>query len=421
MSTVMPASRRTDPASRHADVAIVGAGIVGLTIARVLCQQYDGLKVVLFDKEPTLAAHASGRNSGVLHAGLYYKPDTLKAKLCANGARALAAYCEAHELPFKRVGKVVLPVRETDDIQLTMLCQRGRANGARVDWMDAAELKEREPQATTITGKSLWCPDTAMFDPKAIVRQLATDLQAVGATILTDTPVTTVLPARRQLHTAGGLWTYKHLINTAGMFADRMAHPFGVGKHYRMLPFKGLYYELASDSALQINHHIYPVPDLRVPFLGVHFTRTHDGRVTVGPTAIPALGREHYRGLEGLDWAETPVFLARLAEQYARNAHGFRAFAHQEAFRFFKPLFARAARALVPALRTADLQRSGKVEIRAQLLNTQSGQLEQDFVVLPGEHSTHVLNAVSPAFTASMAFAEHVVAQASLSEALAPI
>ncbi|MBK8190810.1 MAG: L-2-hydroxyglutarate oxidase [Vampirovibrionales bacterium] len=391
------------------DIAIIGAGIVGLTIAWELRQRYATARIDVFEKEPELARHSSGRNSGVLHAGLYYPEQTLKARVCVEGARLLAAYCEERGLPMNRVGKVVLPVRAEDDALLDLLCSRGQNNGANVSLIDADALRALEPEAHTVTGRALHSPDTAVFNPGAIIRQLADDCAAQGVRIHLAAPARELQPGRGEFYAGNARWSYGHFINAAGLHADTLAHAFNVGRQYRILPFKGLYYNLSPHCPLNIRGHIYPVPDLRVPFLGVHFTKGYSGNIYLGPTAIPAFGREHYGALRGLDPWETPVIGARLLEQYALNSGGFRTFAHQEALRFLKPVFAQAARALVPRLRSADMVASAKVGIRAQLLNTQTRTLENDFVVQPGPRSTHVLNAISPAFTASFAFARWVV------------
>jgi L-2-hydroxyglutarate oxidase len=392
------------------DIIIVGAGIVGLSIARELKQRYPDLSITLLEKEMTLGKHSSGRNSGVLHSGIYYPEGTLKAKVCVEGARELAAYCEAHKLPFNRVGKVILPVRPEDDAQIDVLHRRGTANGAVVEIIDAQQLKELEPAAHTVTGRALHSQNTAVFDPSAILTHLAKELSAQGVTIRHGAEVVTGESRKGYLVLKGGeRLKFGYLFNTAGLYAERIAQMFHIGEQYRMLPFKGLYYQLREGSSLDIRGHIYPVPDLNVPFLGVHFTKTVAGKVTLGPTAIPAFGRENYTGLQGLDIGETSAIMLRVLEQYLRNQQGFRRFAHMEARRFLKPYFVEAAQALVPALKPTDLVRSQKVGIRAQLLDVRTHQLVMDFLVERAERSTHVLNAISPAFTSAFSFARFVL------------
>ncbi|MEB3286048.1 MAG: L-2-hydroxyglutarate oxidase [Vampirovibrionales bacterium] len=397
-----------------ADFAIVGAGIVGLTIAREIRNRYPDCSIVVFDKEAALASHGSGRNSGVLHSGIYYPEGSLKAKVCAEGARLLRQYCIERHLPLREVGKIILPVNATDYSQLDLLLNRARHNGVEAKRVDADQLRTLEPDAHTLTGSAIFIPNTAVFDPINILQAIASELQQQKVDILTRTPVISINPVQKSLQTPLGSYHYGYLINAAGLHADRLAKPFGVGENYRILPFKGLYYRLSPNSKCDIRHHVYPVPDLRVPFLGVHFTLSHSGTVYVGPTAIPAFGREHYQGLSGLDMVESPSILYRIFQQYLNNQQGFRHFTHQEAFRFLKPNFVKAAQALVPGVTSEDLVASPKVGIRAQLLDTKTLSLVHDFVLEKGEHSLHVLNAVSPAYTSAMSFArlvaEHIEA-----------
>jgi (S)-2-hydroxyglutarate dehydrogenase len=391
------------------DIVIIGAGIVGLSVACRLKQDFPDLSITLLEKETALARHASGRKSGVIHSGIYYSEDSLKARLCAQGAKALAAYCEENSLPLKRLGKIILPVKEADDAQLNLLLHRAERNGCQAKMINANQLAELEPESFSLLGKALLVPETAVFDPVAIVQCLAKELQTQGVSICLGQHVQRISPKERQLQTPSGALCYGFLINTAGLHADIVAKAFHVGEEYRILPFKGLYYKLSPSSSLKINRLLYPVPDLRVPFLGVHFTRSCHEEIYVGPTAIPAFGREHYHFLEGLDFAEAPDICLRILQQYRLNKEGFRHFTHQEAFRFFKPMFVKAAQAMVPKLRSQDLVKSTKVGIRAQLLNIRTRTMEHDFRVIDGEHSVHILNAVSPAFTSAFAFARHVV------------
>lgn len=391
------------------DIAIVGAGVIGLSLARAFKKRYPDLKILLLEKESGLGRHASGRNSGVLHAGLYYKEGTLRAKLCRQGAEDLAAYCEEKNVPFNRCGKVILPVKPTDDSQLEVLYHRGKANGVSLEYIDAHQLKELEPDAYTITGKALWVHSTGTYDQKAVLAQLYQDLVAEGVVIALDAKVEEIHPAKRELKIKGQTVSYGTLVNAAGLQADYVAKTFGIGQDYMVLPFKGIFYEVDPQAGLTIRHHIYPVPDMNMPFLGVHFTTSTYGTVYLGPTAVPAFGRENYRGFEGLDLAETPEILFRLAELYCLNPQGFRHFTHEEAGRYFKPQFVKAAQALVPRLQPEHVIPSQKVGIRPQFLDKKSKQLVMDFLVERGEHSIHVLNAISPAFTSAFAFADFVL------------
>ncbi|CAN5305552.1 FAD-dependent oxidoreductase [soil metagenome] len=395
-----------------ADFVIIGAGIVGLTIARELKQRSPAARIIVLEKEPQLGLHASGRNSGVLHSGIYYPENSLKAKVCAAGAKAMAEYCDNFGLPINRTGKVIIPTKETDESQLQLLYQRGINNGAKVELIDAQQLKEIEPMAYTATGQALYSPDTAVIDSKAILLHLSQTLQQQNVVINFSTALQKVDKIKKIIYTSSGKFHYGHAFNTAGLYADKVAKAFGAAKNYTMLPFKGIYYRLDPQCNIKINQLIYPVPDLNVPFLGVHFTKLVNGEVMAGPTAVPALGRENYYGVKGINPSETMNISCNLLRQYYENKQGFRTFAHQEAGRFLKKNFAAAARALVPTLKPEFLLVSQKVGIRAQLLDLQKRELIMDFLIEQQANDTHVLNAVSPAFTCSLSFAKLVVDRA---------
>lgn len=391
------------------DIAIVGAGIVGLAIARELKQQNSNLTIIIFEKESELGRHASGRNSGVLHSGIYYPPESLKAKLSVEGARLLGEYCEREGLTLIRSGKVILPTKPSEDTQLEFLQDRAQANGVVVEMIEQSKLSALEPEAISCTGRALHIPTTAVFNPKEILTHLARQLQRAKVDILYNASVNAIQPEKRTLLAGKISYSYGYLINTAGLYADRIARQFGLSSQYGMLPFKGLYCELSPQSSLRINGLIYPVPDLNMPFLGVHFTRAVSGTVYLGPSALPAMGRENYRGLEGIEAGELPDILCTLADFYLHNRQHFRQFAHLELIRLIKPAFVAACRAMVPRITEADVQSSHKVGIRAQLVNLKSRSLVTDFLMESDASSLHILNAVSPAFTSAFSFARHVV------------
>jgi len=397
------------------DYVIIGAGIVGLTVARELLFRESNATILMLEKEPEVGRHGSGRNSGVLHSGIYYPEGSLKARMCSSGAKLMAEYCDSNDLPIAPLGKVILPIKEDDGPQLELLFQRAKANGARVELLDEKQLHEFEPSARTATGKALLSPDTAVVEPRPIVFHLLRELVDKGVEIQFDAEIRHVDVSSSRLTTKIGQYGYGWLFNSSGQYADKVGKLFGVGENFTLLPFKGIYYKLSGASKVICNSLIYPVPDLSVPFLGVHYTKKIDGAVYLGPTAVPALGREHYQGLEGMSLSESFSILFRLAQQYVRNQQGFRHFSHTEALRFFKGKFAEAARQLTPDLKTEDLLACDKVGIRAQLLDVKKHELVMDFVVENGANSTHVLNAISPAFTSSMSFAKYIVDRAACS------
>jgi L-2-hydroxyglutarate oxidase len=394
------------------DILIVGGGMVGLCLAHQLLERGMAHTIIVIDKEPELGRHSSGRNSGVLHAGLYYKPGSLKARVCVGGARRLKAWVQERGLPFNPCGKVIVPPRADLDPQLDVLADRGRANGAVVEFWDERQLQELIPEARTASGRALWSPNTAVVKPITVVRRLQEELRQRGVHVLCEQQHWTVKPDQQQLRLADGhSIDYGHLFNCAGLQADRVAHAFGIGHDYTLLPFKGLYWQLKPGCPIQPRTNLYPVPDLNVPFLGVHFTPSADPSpvVSIGPTATPAWGRENYRGLQAVEPSMAVANLAVLARQYLANRGGFRRYVHEQAFLALPPLLLQAAQQLIPAVRAGDLELSQKVGIRSQLFNHTTQRLEDDFLCLPGPASTHVLNAISPAFTASFALADVIL------------
>ncbi|WP_243438744.1 NAD(P)/FAD-dependent oxidoreductase [Fundidesulfovibrio soli] len=384
----------------HADVVIVGAGIIGLTLARELLP--TGASVLVIEKEDAAGLHASGRNSGVLHAGIYYAPGTARAATCLAGNRLMRAYCKERGLPLLESGKVIVASDLAQLDILRALHRRALDAGAEVSLVDEAALRDIEPHARTVE-QAIHSPLTAVVEPKAILQSLLDDLAASPrARVRFGVRVEGPAPGRALLTTTGRV-EYGVLVNAAGAHADTLAHAHGLGLRYMLVPFKGLYRSLAPEAARLCRGSIYPVPDPDTPFLGVHFTRAVSGRVHLGPTAIPAFGRENYGLLGGLD-AEAPKFLWQDALLLARSPV-FRRVALSEPRKYlFRHFFADAAR-LVPELRREHVLPSSKVGIRPQLVDTRTNSLVMDFVTEEAPGQLHVLGAISPAFTCSMALA----------------
>ncbi|MGA7104108.1 MAG: L-2-hydroxyglutarate oxidase [Candidatus Deferrimicrobiaceae bacterium] len=388
-----------------ADVLIVGAGIIGLTLARRLvlagCDN-----VVLVEKEAAPGMHASGRNSGVLHAGIYYAPDSMKAKSCLNGNFLMRDYCRERGLPLRETGKVIVARDEGELPVLRELERRATANGAKVEMIDEAQLAGIEPNART-TGMALFSHDTACVDPLAVIDSLRTDLEACGkATLLTGCLFTGVKGARTAVTSRGEI-SFRKFVNASGAYCDRIAHLFGVGRQYRLIPFKGIYRKLRKGLSHTVRGNIYPVPDIRNPFLGVHFSRDIHGDVYLGPTAIPAFGRENYGILSGIDREVVSIALSD-AILFIRNPK-FREVALQEPRKYSRLVFFRDAARLVKVLSPSDIEPSEKVGIRAQLVDWRTKDLVMDFQVIADGDAIHVLNPISPAFTSSMDIAETLV------------
>lgn len=390
------------------DYLIIGAGIVGLTVALEIKYRRPDARIVVLEKEPEPGRHSSGRNSGVLHSGIYYPPTSIKAQVCGLGAREMATYCRERGLPLNPIGKILVPVNEGDAAQLDMLEARGPLNGVAVRRLDRAELARIEPEAGSATGEALLVAQTSVVSSQAVLKSVVDDVRHAGIEIRCGGTIERVDADARRIVWGGVSIVYGHVFNTAGLHADCVAHMFGVGADYTLLPFKGLYWKLDPSAGFAINHLIYPVPDLRVPFLGVHTTSATDGSVYIGPTSVPGFGRENYRGMQDVRPRELLRILSHLAEQYVAGRNGFRRLAWQEGRRYFKPWFAEAARKILPRLRPDHLLPCDKVGIRAQMLDKRSGELVTDFLVEAGPHSTHVLNAISPAFTSAFPLARRL-------------
>ncbi|MBU0986529.1 MAG: L-2-hydroxyglutarate oxidase [Proteobacteria bacterium] len=387
------------------EILIVGAGIVGLTLARELVAQgYED--IVLIDKEPKLGSHASGRNSGVLHAGIYYSPDTLKARMCLKGNRLMREYCKQKGLPILEKGKVIVARNASELPGLEELHRRATANGARVEMIDEKQLAEIEPNAKT-TIRALYSHDTAQVDPKAVLNCIQKEL--VGSRkvkIFTDCCLKGLRGNHTALTTRGNL-IFSRFVNSAGAHCDRVAKAFGLGRQYRLIPFKGIYRKLKKSAPYTVNGNIYPVPDIRNPFLGVHFTRGIHGDVYIGPTAIPAFGRENYGMLAGMDIEGLPIALAD-AVLFFHNAK-FRTVALSEPRKYLFSFFFRDAQKLVKHLLPEHIEACDKVGIRAQLVDWNTKELVMDFLVHQDGDAVHILNPVSPAFTCSMELARQIV------------
>ena len=391
------------------DFLVIGAGIVGLSIARELKQRHPDLTITILEKESQFGRHSSGRNSGVLHSGIYYPPESLKARVCVNGAKEMAEFCEQYKLPLRRCGKVLIATRVEDGDQLALLAQRAKGNGILVEKLDERALRNVEPEARSATGIALLIRSTAVGSPKAVLQALQTEIEQLGIEIVCNAKILSVNVGQRELTLENGTRiSYGHAINAAGLHADTIAHQFDSGHRYTLLPFKGLYWKLDPNAGFDIRHLIYPVPDLRVPFLGVHTTTTTDGITYIGPTAVPAFGRENYRGLEDVDASELIRISSLLVKQFVAGRDGFRRLAWQEGRRYFKPWFTKAAQAVLPRLKSEHLLPTDKVGIRAQMLDKDTGRLVTDFLVERGPHSTHILNAISPAWTSAFPFARYV-------------
>jgi L-2-hydroxyglutarate oxidase LhgO len=391
------------------DIIIIGGGIIGLATGRALLAEQPGLDLLVLEKESGVGHHQSGRNSGVLHSGLYYRPGSLKAELCVRGVAEMLEFCEEHDVPFTRDGKVVVANTPIERQRLDELERRGRANGLKgLRRIGSGELREIEPEAAGTD--ALHVPGTGAVDFGEVTRALAAGIASHGGTVAVGAAVKGAVfdsGAWRIQHSAGEA-TGRVAINCAGLYADRVAALMGVDPPVRIVPFRGEYLTVRPEARRLVRSSIYPVPDPDLPFLGVHLTRRPDGTVEAGPNAVLAFAREGYgrwtiRPPELWD-ALSYVGMRRLARRYWRS--GLREVARST----FKPLFVRDARRLVPALQSADFV-GRHTGVRAQALRP-DGSLADDFVIVPTGTAVHVLNAPSPGATASLAIGSAIARQA---------
>ena len=389
------------------DFLVIGGGVIGLSIARELKARHKDARITLIEKESSCGAHASGRNSGVLHAGFYYSPDSLKAKFTKLGNERMTAYCEQKGIPLNRCGKLVVAKDANDLPSLDELVKRGRANAIEIQELTEAEAKQIEPRVKTFE-RALFSPRTSTVNPQQVVDAMQRDAMQEGVELRFDTAY--VSRTDQGVRTNSETITAGYVVNAAGLYADKIAIDYGFSEKYRILPFKGLYlYSNEPPGALRTN--IYPVPDLRNPFLGVHFTITADGKAKIGPTAIPAFWRENYEGLRNFKLGEMMEVAGRGLGLLTNAQFDYRRLAMEEIAKYSRSRMVALASTLAEGVTESTYQKWGRPGIRAQLLDITKKKLEMDFV-LEGDHrSMHVLNAVSPAFTCSLPFAGHVCDQ----------
>jgi len=392
--------------SLNSEYLVVGGGVVGLSVARELKLRYPDSVVVVLEKEDGVSKHASGRNSGVIHAGFYYSPDSLKAKLTLQGNESMKDFCTEKGLPIVRCGKVVVARKEEDKKAIQGLFERGLENGVDVELIDERRLYDLEPLAQTLD-IALWSPNTAVADPLSVSRAIAMELEGLGVEVITSEEVKKIHDGRLETK-AGNIYRFRHLVNCAGLYADRIAHAMGFGGKYSMIPFLGLYfYAPALTGTLQ--RHIYPAPDPRNPFLGVHFTRTTKDELKVGPTAIPVLSREQYGIFEGFKTSEFAEILKLYPKFAFSKHHDVWSLVKSELPKISRTHLLKKASLLTDRIDVSKFIKRGTPGIRAQLFDIQRGRLEMDFVIEGDAQSTHVLNAVSPGWTTCFSFAKHVV------------
>ncbi len=392
---------------KPADFVVVGAGVIGVNIATELKRRHPAAHVVLLEKEASPGLHASGRNSGVLHAGFYYTADSLKARFTRVGNRLMLEYCEAKGLRVNRCGKLVVARDASELPVLAELLRRGQANGVELREIGEQEARAIEPRARTFQ-KALFSPATATVDPAEVMRCFVEDAKGHGVELLTGCAYLT--RTTHGIRSSRGDFECGYLVNAAGLHADRIARDHGFSERYRILPFKGLYL-YSSEPAGAFRTNIYPVPNLRNPFLGVHVTVTVDGRAKLGPTAIPCLWREQYGWFENFDPVEMAQILGASVDLLFRAGFDFRGLALEEVRKYRRATMVSQAARLADNIHAEQYAKWGRPGIRAQLMDVKQRTLVQDFCIEGDDRSLHVLNAVSPGWTCAIPFSRFVCDQ----------
>jgi L-2-hydroxyglutarate oxidase len=387
------------------DVVIIGAGVVGLSIAKSLLAAKKGLSVVVLEKESGLGLHASGRNSGVIHAGFYYSPDSLKAKFCVEGNLAIREMCGKYKIPLREVGKVVVTATDEDELRLEKLFERGLENGVPLELLESKYLVNFEPLAIT-KANFIWSPTTAVSDPKQLLACLANEVISLGGNLQFQQKIE-IDPSNLQIKSSIGNFAAQHIINAAGSQSDRIARIFDFGIGLTMIPFMGIY-RSTDNTQLPLKTLVYPVPNPLNPFLGVHLTITVHGDVKIGPTAIPMLNREQYTFLENWSPKDIRESLIGALSVLKGNSHDFPEIVRSEFPKLFESRLISGASKLVPNVKSVRRWEKMNPGIRSQLVELKTGKLINDFLVEGDAHSTHLLNVVSPGWTAAIPFGQYI-------------
>ncbi len=387
------------------DFAIVGGGIVGLSVGVALGERFEGSSILVLEKEDCFAAHQTGHNSGVIHSGIYYKPGSLKARFAVEGSRLIPEFCDEHHIPFDMCGKIIVATEQSELPLLDNLYQRGFANGLAVRKLSGEQIREFEPHAAGI--EAIHVPSCGIADFKQVARAFAKIIEKRGGELRLGCLVYKInkIASGQVIESTSGRFESRFLINCAGLHSDRVARLDGVDPQAKIVPFRGEYFELTPDKRYLVKNLIYPVPDPKFPFLGVHFTRMTDGSIHCGPNAVLALKREGYswRDISLRDLGETLSY-GGFWKMALRNFKD----GMKEMYRSFsKSAFTRSLQRLVPEVREDDLipSHSG---VRAQAL-MDDGRMVDDFLIVQGHNSLHVCNAPSPAATASIPIGRAVV------------
>ena len=394
--------------NKEFDHIVIGAGIVGISIGLAILERSPEKKVLIIDKESEPGIHASGRNSGVLHAGFYYSPDSLKAKFCRLGNLELKNFCRENSIPILETGKVVVCQTKSDVTRLEELFRRGIANGVDIEILDSAHLDKIEPAAKTID-KFIWSPTTAVGNPKVVIKKLAEKFVKNGGQFQFNCSAELVSTNDEVLLETGyGTYSAASIINSAGAYAADLAKQVNVGNQYACLPFLGAYKKskLVDSNPKRL---VYPVPNPVNPFLGVHTTNTLNGEIKIGPTAFPVIGKEQYKLSNGFSGSECLEFFKAARALIKSDSVDLRGLAREEFIKLFtKPLLNRTKK-LSNSLNINKEWSKYPAGIRAQIINLETNAIEMDYIVESDKNVVHILNAVSPGWTSAIPFTRWVV------------
>ena len=391
------------------DFIIIGSGIIGLTLAFKLKKNQPSSKILILEKETDSIQHGSGRNSGVIHSGVYYDPGSLRATLGVRGGVELKEYIKSKQLWIDECGKLLIPTSENSFQNIESLFQRGVSNGVVIKKLTGNEIQSLEPNINTKYNSGLLIPFTSVADPKEVSKSLLFDLKQLGVDVFYNEQVIKIEDEGKIIISHLKSYSCEHSFNCSGLQSDVVAKSAGLEFRYSFLPFKGKYWKI-TDPSFKLKHLVYPVPDLQYPFLGLHSSHKRDGSFYIGPSSTPVFGREYYSRANKLQLSEALSLALSFSIKILKNENKLRTLALQEAKLLTKNGFLDEVEKLLNNIPTDSIQPSlEKIGIRSQVFDPLSKTLVNDFIIINQKHSTHVLNAISPAWTASFAFADHLI------------
>jgi len=390
---------------------IIGSGVVGLTAAIKLKKKDKNLNIIILEKENSSTQHGSGRNSGIIHSGVYYPPNTLKAKLCVNGSRQLKNYVKAKKLWIDECGKILIPTSKETVQNLDVLLNRARENNVVAELISNSDAEKLEPNINSDFDKAIFIPFTSIVNPKEVMTSLIKDFSEIGGVINYNEEVINIDSKQNKIFTRENSYNFDYILNCSGLHADTIAKSAGLDFDYSFLPFKGKYWKIKKN--YKLNRLIYPVPDLNFPFLGVHTAHNKSNEVFLGPTSTPVFGRESYNFLNNFKLSEISELLPSFLYKIIKNQNNLRNLALREIKMLTKHGLINEIKKLIKNVEVKDLvYYEEKTGIRSQIFDNKSENLINDFIVKKfNNNQLHVLNAVSPAFTASFAFADYLISE----------